>query len=259
MAVAQLDHKVEVKLDNRSKIKKSIGKIIKGDCLTTMESMPPKSIGGIITSPPYNIKNSTGNGLKNSKTGKWPQAQLQNGYDQYNDNMPHEEYVEWQRDCLNAMMRLLNDKGVIFYNHKWRVQNKLLQDRHEILDGFPVRQVIIWQRAGGINFNPGYFLPTYEVIYMIAKTDFVLTKGANKYGDVWRINQETKNEHPAPFPLELAMRCVEAIPETNGIILDPFMGSGTTAIAANRHNREWIGIEASSKYINYANRRMKAE
>ena len=66
------------------------------------------------------------------------------------------------------MMRVLKPTGAIFYNHKWRIQKGLLQDRADIVNDFPVRQIIIWQRAGGINFNPGYFLPTYEVIYLIA-------------------------------------------------------------------------------------------
>ena len=259
MTIAQLDKDLSAVLKYRPGITGALGKIVKGDCLDVMGKMPAKSIGGIITSPPYNIKNSTGNGLKNGNGGKWPQAQLQNGYHEYSDNMPYPHYVEWQRDCLSAMMRLLNDKGVIFYNHKWRVQNKLWQHRHDIIKDFPVRQVIIWQRAGGINFNPGYFLPTYEVIYMIAKPDFVLAKGANKYGDVWRINQESNNEHPAPFPLKLADRCVVSIPAKNGVILDPFMGSGTTAIAARKHGRKWAGIEASQKYIDYATARMDAE
>ena len=83
--------------------------------------------------------------------------------------MPHEEYVQWQRACLTEMMRLIPDTGAIFYNHKWRTQNKLLQTRNDIVDGFPVRQIIIWQRAGGHNFNNQYFVPTYEVIYLICK------------------------------------------------------------------------------------------
>ena len=68
---------------------------------------------------------------------------------------------------------------------------------------FPVRQIVIWQRAGGINFNPGYFLPTYEVLYLIAKPKFTLAPKANAYGDVWQIPQDTQNPHPAAFPLEL--------------------------------------------------------
>ena len=122
--------------------------------------MPPRSIDLMVTSPPYNIKNSTGNGLKDGRGGKWSNAGLIDGYDTHNDSMPHEEYVAWQRNCLSAMMRVLKDDGAIFYNHKWRIQGGLIQDRQDIVADFPVRQIIIWQRAGGINFNPGYFLPT---------------------------------------------------------------------------------------------------
>jgi modification methylase len=117
--------------------------------------------------------------------------------------MPHEKYVQWQRYCLTEMMRVLKEDGAIFYNHKWRVQGGLLQDRNDIVDGFPVRQIIIWQRKGGINFNPGYFLPTYEVIYLIAKPDFRLAPKANAHGDIWEFAQEMNNPHPAPFPVHL--------------------------------------------------------
>ena len=59
------------------------------------------SIDLIVTSPPYNIKNSTGNGLKNGSGGKWPQAGLIKGYAAHDDAMPHDEYVSWQRRCLD--------------------------------------------------------------------------------------------------------------------------------------------------------------
>ncbi|AZF89939.1 DNA modification methylase [Methanosarcina virus MetMV] len=188
-------------------------------------------------------------------SGKWANAALRNGYTDHSDDMPYPEYVEWQRNCLTAMMRILRPDGAIFYNHKWRVQNGLLQDRAEIVDGFPVRQIIIWRRKGGINFNPGYFLPTYEVIYLIAKPDFKLAPKANCQGDVWDIPQARDNKHPAPFPIELAQRCIAATNE--GVIFDPFMGSGTTALAAEILNREWIGAEHSSQYCTMAQERIK--
>ena len=149
-----------------------INKNICGDCLEIMKQMPDACVNLIVTSPPYNLKNSTGNGMKDGRGGKWSNASLINGYANYDDCMPHGQYVEWQRNCLKEMMRLIPDDGAIFYNHKWRVQNGLLQDRQDIIEGFPVRQIIIWRRKGGINFNAGYFLPTYEVIYLIAKPKF---------------------------------------------------------------------------------------
>ena len=220
-----------------------------------MKNMPAASVRLVVTSPPYNIKNSTGNGLKNGRGGKWPKAALQRGYSNHDDCMPHDEYVDWQRECLTEMVRLLQPDGAVFYNHKWRVQGGLLQDRSDIVDGFPVRQILIWERAGGINFNPGYFLPNYEVIYLIAMPEFKLAQRANAVGCVWRINQEGNNLHPAPFPVELATRCIESVGE--GPVLDPFMGSGTTAIAAENLGIDWIGIEKSSAYVEMAKERIQ--
>lgn len=231
-------------------------RFLQGRCEDVMKTLPSESIDLVVTSPPYNLRNSTGNGMKDGRGGKWANAALIKGYEDasFNDNMPHSEYVEWQRDCLTEMMRVLKPNGAIFYNHKWRVQAGLLQDRTDIVTGFPVRQIIIWRRKGGINFNKGYFLPTYEVIYLIAKKDFILAKGANSHGDIWEFGQEQNNPHPAPFPVALITRIISS---TNGIlVLDPFMGSGTTALAAKMLKRNFVGIELSKAYIDMAQERL---
>jgi hypothetical protein len=127
----------------------SIHKVHCGDCVTLMDKMPAGSVGLIVASPAYNLLHSTGNGMKDGFGGKWENAQLANGCDSHNDAMPQDEYLKWQRGCLTAMMQVLREDGAIFYNHKWRVQDGLLQDRSDIVKGFPVRQITIWQRAGG--------------------------------------------------------------------------------------------------------------
>ena len=232
-----------------------INKIVCGDAVEMMKKIPAGAVDLVITSPPYNIKNSTGNGLKDGRGGKWANAALQKGYANYDDCMPHEEYVKWQRESLEEIMRIISDTGAIFYNHKWRVQDGLLQERQDIVNGFPVRQIIIWKRKGGLNFNPGYFLPTYEVIYVIAKPKFKLAPKANAHGDVWEFTQEMNNEHPAAFPVNLIDRIVYS---TNAkIVLDPFMGSGTTAISAINFKRNYIGIDISLEYCEMARKRIK--
>ena len=232
-----------------------IDNIICGDSLEVMRKMPDGCVDLVVTSPPYNLKNSTGNGMKVGNGGKWASAALIKGYSNYDDCMPHEEYSKWQSDCLAEMFRLIKDDGAIFYNHKWRVQNGLLQDRQDIVGDFPVRQVIIWKRKGGINFNPGYFLPTYEVIYLIPKKDFKLAPKANAYGDVWEFTQEMNNKHPAPFPVSLIERIISS---TNAnVILDPFSGSGTTAVVAMGLGRKYIGIDISPDYCSMAEERIK--
>ena len=232
-----------------------IDKFICGDAIDVMNQIPCESVDLIVTSPPYNLKNSTGNGMKDGRGGKWANATLIDGYSHHDDNMPHEKYVKWQRDCLSEMLRIIPKDGAIFYNHKWRVQGGLLQDRQDIVSGFPVRQIIIWERRGGINFNPGYFLPTYEVIYLIAKPKFKLVKKANACGDVWRFSQENKNKHPAPFPVDLIERIISST--DSKVILDPFMGSGTTAVAVKNFNRNFIGIDISPEYCKMAQERLK--
>jgi site-specific DNA-methyltransferase (adenine-specific) len=232
-----------------------LNRIICGDCIEVMRQIPSNSIDLVITSPPYNLKNSTGNGMKaGTKTGRWANNPLQNGYTNHDDNMPHEEYVSWQRNYLTEMMRLIKDDGAIFYNHKWRVQKGLLQDRQDIVSGFPVRQIIIWKRKGGFNFNPGYFVPTYEVIYLIAKPKFKLAPQANGHGDVWEFTQEMKNPHPAAFPVQLIERIISST--TSQIILDPFSGSGTVAVEARNLERDYICIDLSKEYCKMAEKRV---
>ncbi len=227
-----------------------------GDCLEVMRSLPDASIDLVVTSPPYNLR-MTENGVRDLPFGgKWRQP-LSTGYSDYSDDMPYSEYIAWQRDCLSEMMRLIPDTGAIFYNHKWRIQGGVLDDRHEILEGFPVRQIIIWQRKGGMNFTQTFFVPTYEVIYLIAKSEFKLAPHANAVGDVWEFMQDLNNPHPAPFPLQLPIRCISA---TNAkTVLDPFMGSGTTGLAARQLNRNFIGIEKSPLYFEMAQKRVNAE
>ncbi|VDA99907.1 DNA modification methylase [Olavius algarvensis spirochete endosymbiont] len=239
-----------------SGLKRWLNKIHQMDCIDLMKKLPPKSVSVVVTSPPYNLKNSTGNGMKDGRGGKWANAALIDGYASCDDNKPYDEYVAWQRDCLTKMMRVLKDDGAIFYNHKWRVQRGLLQDRQDIVSGFPVRQIIIWRRKGGINFNAGYFLPTYEVIYLIANPDFKLAPKANAQGDVWEIPQARNIDHPAPFPVELAQRCISST--ISGVVFDPFMGSGSTAIAAEILDRQWIGAEISKEYCRTAKKRLVA-
>ena len=199
--VTQKDKKAEKNTAQLSKKQHPFAnQIICGNAIDVMKKIPTNSVHLVITSPPYNLKNSTGNGMKDGRGGKWANAALQKGYSHHNDNMPHDEYVKWQRDCLTEMFRIIPDDGAIFYNHKWRVQGGVLQDRQDIVSGFPVRQIIIWRRKGGFNFNAGYFVPTYEVIYLIAKPNFKLVSKANGYGDVWEFTQEMNNKHPAAFP-----------------------------------------------------------
>ena len=245
-----------VEFNERLDVADALNNIVHGDCLDVMKALPDKSIDVIITSPPYNLRNSTGNGLKyKGDIGIWTHFALQDGYDGHNDDMPYDEYVDWQRRCLAEMTRIIKDDGAVFYNNKNRVQDGLIQDRGEIVKGFPLRQIITWKRKGSVNFNDGFYLPITEQIYLICRKPFKLAKGANHFTDVWEIAQEQKNPHPAPFPEELVERVLQST--TGKIILDPFGGSGTTGVVAKKHGRDFILIEQSQKYCELAKARIE--
>jgi modification methylase len=234
-----------------------LNKIYQGDCLEVMKQIDDNSIDLVITSPPYNMKNCVGGFFKQEKVKHiWRDAKLRQGYDGYNDDMDYNDYVKWQRKVLKKCMRVLKEDGAIFYNHKFRIQKGLLLTRMDIIKGFPLRQIVIWDKIQSINFNYSHIPPCYEVIFILAKKNFRFnSKGG--WTDVWRIPADKKNQHPAPFPLEIPKKIIE---KTNSkIVLDPFIGSGTTAIACIKERRKFIGIELSPKYYEIANERIKKE
>ena len=234
-----------------------LDQIFHGDALDVMSRMPTGLVQVAVTSPPYNLRNSSGNGMKWGKpSGNWSSAKLQEGYERYMDNLPRDEYVAWQRNIITAMLDLLPPEGAIFYNHKGRVQAGLLQDQDDIMAGFPVRQIIVWNRMGGFNHNPGYLIPSHELIYLIAKPRFVLSATANSLTDVWTIKPDRQNPHPAPFPIELARRAISCTDAE--VVLDPFIGSGTTGIAARSLERHYVGIDQSERYCQMARERIQS-
>lgn len=231
--------------------------IIHGDCLEVMRTLPDASFKLAVTSPPYNVKPPE----QNSVNSLWKSSVLMNGgYDGYNDTMSNDEYSQWQRDVISETLRVLRNDGALFYNHKWIQKGGVFYDRREITDQFPVRCIVIWDRGSNHVMNRTMFAPSYEVIYVIAKPDFRLLRGG--ITSVWRFNFAKNNPHPAPFPIELPLRCIDSCIERNdedAVVIDPFMGSGTTAIAAMRHGIRWVGIEQSAEYVRMANERIVRE
>jgi modification methylase len=232
-----------------------------GDVLSELKKLDSESVDVVVTSPPYNLKNSTGNGMNqgDKRWGKWKNSKLMDGYSKHTDNMSREDYISWMQECLKEMFRVLKPNGAIFFNHKFRVQGGLMQG-HPFLEGFNVRQMIIWARSGGMNFNTTYFLPTYEVIYLMPKTtkgkDAIrLKKEAVKKRDKKRIHQDTKNPHPASFPVELVDNILTSC--EGKIVLDPFAGSGTVGVSAKKNGWSYVLIDNSPEYCDMAEQRIK--
>ena len=205
-----------------------------GDAINFLREIKGMGVKGVATSPPYN-KAFNGRGKKPGSN--WKNSKLMaDNYSHFDDNLPEDQYIEWQREMLFAAFDCIDDDGVILYNIGRKIKN-LHEDRRErIICDFPVRQTIIWNRGSTHNQGgkrPSMLPPIYELIYVIAGKDWRLPEKyiseMRFWGDVWRINPESKNPHPAPFPLDIAVRMAKL---ADGLIVDPFAGSGTIGIAA---------------------------
>lgn len=238
--------------------------LYRADCREVLPTLP--KVDAVITSPPYNLGGRPWANLGNWKQGDSAggKSKWRNGsdggagvqYETHSDAMPWPEYVEWQREIILTLWNLLNENGCIFYNHKPRVIGARLWTPQELIpDEVITRQIIVWARPGGMNFNATAYLPTHEWVMLLAKPGFRLrSRGASGLGDVWSMAPD-RNEHPAPFPIALPERALETFDAP--IVLDPFMGSGTTGIAAHRQGRAFIGCEISAKYFDIACRRIE--
>lgn len=238
--------------------------IVVGDVLDFLRGLPAESVPLFLFSPPYNLGTSSGAGMRSyghyptdagmaqrGGSGKWEAPTLADGYGDYADALPPAEYQAWQKTILSECWRCLPDTGAIYYVHKPRIQGGVCQTPLDFNPGLIVRQVIIWARAGGFNWNPTYYCPTHEWIVMFAKPSFRLrNRGASVVGDVWTIPQQPNTWHPAPFPLALAERVLETT--RPALVCDPFMGSGTTAKAAKRLGIDFIGCDRNAAYVERA-------
>ena len=233
-----------------------LNKIHLGDCTKLLKSLPSDSIDLVVTSPPYNIGKQSNYGF--GVNGK--NHTLNESYDKYKDNMPEDAYIQWQRRIISEILRVLKNTGALFYNHKHFIKDGLRKKTvDKIVEGFPERQQIIWARKRNANFTPTNFAGRYEIIYLICHPDFRLDgektvdgKAIRNLGDVWFIDYARNNPHPASFPEELVYRCISS--NSSQVVLDPFMGSGTTGWVAKKLGRDFIGFEISEEYVQMAER-----
>ncbi len=236
--------------------------VVEGDCLEVLPLI--SGVDLVFTSPPYNLGElARGTGgfadirkYPQLRTGKWGGGELAHGYGNYDDARPYPEYVAWQKECLFAMWKAINDDGAIYYNHKPRVQEGLLRLPLELNPSLPVRQIVIWARSGGINFTPSAYLPSHEWIVIFAKPGFRLkSKAASGAGDVWYIPQEPNPDHPAPFPVKLPLMALETVDAE--IVLDPFAGICSTGVACLMTGKRFIGIELNPAYCETGRKRLE--
>ena len=240
-----------------------------------MSQIDDKSVKLVVTSPPYNIDIQYGN-----KTSKG-QVVSSKGV-KYEDNLDEDTYRNMLRTIFNECKKKIADDGSIWVNIKNRVDNGIIIPPFWVMDFFEdmfLKNIIIWNFDWGGSTNKR-FAPRYEYVFWFVKDkknytfnlDDIKVPALNyrpdRYKsqmknptDVWRIsmvsgNFEERTEHPAQYPEKLIERIILAGTNENEIVLDPFMGSGTTAVVAKKLNRHYLGSELNPDYIRIAEKRL---
>ena len=232
-----------------------LDQLICGDALTVLQSLPADVVDVGVTSPPYN---------KQEKHKGWLVKNVV--YNAVTDAVPEPEYQSRQAATLNEIYRVTKPGGSFFYNHKIRWERGQMYHPMDWLrqTDWTVKQEIVWDRVIAANIRGWRFWQVEERIYWLYKPignqliGRELESGDAKLTSIWRGVPEGKNPHPAPFPLWLTARVIISILGTDapGVVLDPYIGSGTTAVAASLLGHRYIGIDLSQDYLDFAQERL---
>jgi len=223
--------------------------ILIGDCLNVLKTIDDNIIDMGVTSPPYNKCSKLKSKSKGLILGPIK-------YKDFNDNLPENIYQEQQIKVLNELYRVIKPGGSFFYNHKVRhVKGEIIHPIEWLRKtNWTLRQEIIWNRKACTEVKGYRFYQVDERIYWLYKPinsnigERLLGKHA-KMTSVWEFPPDRKNPHPAPFPIVLPLRCILSfMDEKNGIVIDPYSGSGSTLIASKLLNKNYIGIDLTEDY-----------
>ena len=243
--------------------------IIQGDCLEVMQTFPDKSVDLIFADPPFNVGKDYGAGVKGDS---------------------RIDYRDWCAGWITECFRVLKDTGSFYH----MTIPKHLEWKMPIMAKFgQFINLIIWRNVSATH-NKRSFWGEYQPIMVYGKTDQWLFNtyaeiydcGFRRWGgysegsefkgqmkDRWDdipfvyagsiTHKEAylktgtnEKEHPCQMPEGIAKRAILFSSNENDLVLDPFLGSGTTAVAAKRLYRHWIGIELSEKYCELARKRV---
>ena len=230
--------------------------LIQKDCIEGLKELDDNSVNCIVTSPPYN-KNGL---LGKTKLGNQIWGKFNIDYNTYGDDMPEEEYQSWMVALLNECHRVIKPDCSIFFNHKpRRYKNRCYLPTDFIQhSNAELYQLIIWDRRNSPNIRNDVLVPCTEHVYWLCKDKPKVFRDSIQpeyRSEVWVISPERQKKHPARFPEQLVTNCIQLSTEEGDLVLDPFMGSGTTAVISQNLNRKWIGFEIDEKYANITNER----
>ena len=219
-----------------------------GNCLNMALDLEDNSIDCTVTSPPYN-KRGMGGGEIFRKIK----------YADFDDTLPENEYQEQQIELLDIICDKTKEGGSLFYNHKIRYLDGDSIAPWEWLTKtkWNIREEIIWSRGSGLEVSGYRFVQTDERIYWLCKSKKhpKLPRRSADWNSVWQFSPDAKNPHPAPYPINLPARCIQAVMQKPGVVFDPYSGSGTTGLAATLLGHDYIGFDLSEEYHQMARER----
>jgi hypothetical protein len=172
----------------------------------------------------------------------------------YADSKDESEYQDWLRGIVAACID--HCSGTVWVNHKTRFRDGIAIHPVTMLP-FPMWADIIWSRPGSMTLNAGRFAPSHEYILGFGKPAHWEDRLKTMF-TVWSIQPRSERGHPCAYPIEIPRTLIEATCPKDGTTLDPFMGSGTTVLAAMDLGRKSIGIEIEPRYFDIACERVAA-
>lgn len=227
----------------------------KGDCREILPALPAGCVHMVATSPPYNLKkkwwDSGANGIHTDLAEKFEN-------EWYDDELPEAEYQAQQQAVLSECRRLC--LGSVCYNHKVRHAFKRAGRTFHPIEWTGAADLwceIIWDRGPGPAVNCRRPTMADERVFVfgrpVAWNDTGLTS-------IWRLTPNREETgHPCAFPVELPKRLIECFTDPGMAVLDPFCGSGTTALACLRTGRRFLGVEKDAAYFDIAVSRVQRE
>jgi len=234
-----------------------INKVICGDCLEVMKEIPDKGVDLIIADFPYNISDygnsitKVGSKFKKADFGEW-------------DKFNFEDYCLWIIKCFKEFERLLKPKHQIyawFDNHFTGHYTYLIEQK----TGFTQKCPIVCYKKNPIpQLRKKNFRSSFDMCVLFTKDPDKKCEPFNFLGqeqmkNVQEYNLEKLTKHPTEKNLKLIERFIKISSNKDNLIFDPFLGSGTTAVAAKRLKRNFIGIELNPEYCKIAEERIRTQ
>ena len=250
-----------------------LNKIYNQDCFETLSLMEDNNVKVdiVLTSPPYN--NSRSN-IEDKSTPNYDDR-----YDIYTDSKTDSEYCEWTTELFNKFDKVLTDNGVVLYNVSYgnEAPNVLWLMIAEVIHKTPfmVADVITWKKSSALpqNISPNKLTRICEFIFVFCRKTEYLTFTSNKpitsvretgqkmYGVVYNYISAPNNDGPcslnkATYSTELCTKLLNIYAKSDSIVYDPFMGTGTTAVACKQLGHTYVGSELSPNQCEYAHNRL---